>query len=379
MEIPFSRPKISESQIDLVAQTLRTAKKLSGDGPLSKDCQGRLKKITQAGKALLTTSCTDALEMTALLLDLKPGDEIIMPSFTFVSTANAYCIHGAKPIFVDIRPDTLNLNEQLVEAAITESTRAIVVVHYAGVACEMDPIMAIAKEHKIVVIEDNAHGLFGSYKKRPLGSIGHMATLSFHETKNITCGEGGALLLNDERYFDRAEIIREKGTDRSRFLRGEIDKYSWVDVGSSYLPSEILAALLAGQLAEYESTQVPRGLAWDYYQSNLREWAEENGVQLPSLPVNCSPAYHIYPIVLPSEIIRDYFLAYMREHKIGSTSHYHPLHLSKMGLGFGGKRGQCPVTEDISGRLARLPMHSHLTEVELKYIVETIKCFTDFK
>jgi dTDP-4-amino-4,6-dideoxygalactose transaminase len=310
--------------------------------------------------------------MSALLLNIQSGDEIILPSFTFVSTVNAFVLRGAKPVFIDIRPDTLNLDERLLEQSITPKTKAIVVVHYAGVGCEMDEILSIALRKNIAVIEDNAHGLFGKYRGKNLGTFGCLATQSFHETKNLTCGEGGALLINDLSLIERAEIIREKGTNRSRFFRGQVDKYSWVDVGSSYLPSDILAAYLLAQLEARKEIQNRRQEIWLRYEQNLREWATLNNVQLPFVPEYCEQAFHMFYLLLPSLELRQKFIAALREKNILSVFHYLPLHLSEMGRKFGGQIGDCPVTENSSDRLVRLPFHNSLTEKEQQQVIETI-------
>ncbi|MBZ0278624.1 MAG: dTDP-4-amino-4,6-dideoxygalactose transaminase, partial [Anaerolineae bacterium] len=291
--IPFNRPCLTGKEMDYIAESV-AAGKISGDGPFTKKVHQLLENALGVKKALLTTSCTHALEMSALLLDLQPGDEVIVPSYTFVSTINAFVLRGATPVFVDVRSDTLNLDETLLEAAITPRTRAIVVVHYGGVGCEMDTIMEIANRHRIPVIEDNAHGLFAKYKGRYLGTFGVMATQSFHETKNFQCGEGGALLINDPQYAERAEIIREKGTNRARFFRGQVDKYTWVDVGSSYLPSDMLAAFLYAQLESRDEIQGKRQRIWDTYQSGLREWADHHDVDLPTILPHTEQAYHVF-------------------------------------------------------------------------------------
>jgi len=324
---------------------------------------------------LLTTSCTHALEMAALLLEIEPGDEVIVPSFTFVTTANAFVLRGAKPVFADIRPDTLNIDERQVERLITPRTKAILLVHYAGVGCEMDTLCEMAQRHSVAIVEDNAHGLFGKYKGRFLGTFGSLASLSFHETKNFTCGEGGALLINDLRYAERAEIIREKGTDRSRFFRGQVDKYTWVDLGSSYLPSDILAAFLYAQLEARDQIQSIRRRVWEYYYDHLQEWAEDEGVQLPVVPTHCQQPYHLFHLLLPSLEQRQAFLAHLRTHDVSSVFHYLPLHISEMGKRFGGKAGDCPVTEDIADRLARLPFHNSLTEADQERVVDLTRQF----
>jgi dTDP-4-amino-4,6-dideoxygalactose transaminase len=326
-------------------------------------------------KTLLTTSCTHALEMTGLLLDLQPGDEVIVPSFTFVSTANAYALRGVKIVFADVRPDTLNLDETRLEALITPRTKAIVPIHYAGVGCEMDEILTIAQRHGVAVVEDNAHGLFGKYKGRWLGTFGCLATQSFHESKNFSCGEGGALLINDERYLERAEIIREKGTNRSRFFRGQVDKYTWIDLGSSYLPSDILAAFLYSQLEVREKVQARRQQIWETYCNGLGDWAREAGVILPTVPAHCEPAWHMFYLLLPSLAARQALIARLKLHGMLAVFHYPPLNLSEYGKRWGGQPGDCPVSEDVSDRLLRLPFFYSLTEAEQAQVVEVIQRF----
>jgi dTDP-4-amino-4,6-dideoxygalactose transaminase len=352
-----------------------TAMHISGDGRFTERCHQILEAEVQTRKALLTTSCTHALEMAALLLDIQPGDEVILPSFTFVSTANAFVLRGAKPVFSDVRPDTLNLDENKLESLITPRTRAILPVHYGGVACEMDTILAIAARHNIAVVEDNAHGLFGAYAGRPLGSLGAMSTLSFHETKNISCGEGGALLINDPRYIQRAEVLREKGTNRKRFFRGEVDRYSWVDVGSSYLPSEILAAVLCAQLEARQQIQRQREQVWRNYATALAPWARQHGVSLPHIPQNCDPAYHLFYVLLPQAQDRPRFIAHLKQAGIHSVFHYLPLHLSEMGLRYGGQAGDCPIVEDTSERLLRLPFFNGLEAADQARVIERILSF----
>ena len=324
---------------------------------------------------MLTTSCTHALEMMAILLDIQEGDEVIIPDFTFVSTVNAFVLRGARPVFVDVRPDTLNLDESKLEAALTPRTKAIIPVHYAGVACEMDEIMEIAQDYKIPVLEDNAHGLFGKYKGKYLGAFGSMAAQSFHETKNFSCGEGGALLINDPKLIERAEIIREKGTNRSRFFRGQVDKYTWVDIGSSYLPSDILAAMLYAQLEEREKIQTHRRILWETYSLALKDWAEKQNIQLPTVPEYVEQAYHMFYILLPDLDTRQNFITYLRERGIYSVFHYLPLHLSDMGIQFGGKMGDFPVTESVSDRLVRLPFSYGLSMSEQEQVIDTILSF----
>ena len=373
--IPFNRPAAVGPEMAYMQQALQ-AGHLSGDGAFTARCHAMLEAITGAPKVLLTTSCTHALEMAMLLTGLGPDDEVICPAFTFVSSVNAFVLRGARPVFVDIRPDTLNIDERLVEAAITPRTRALLVVHYAGVGCEMPALMAVAARHGLTVIEDNAHGLFGRYQGRALGSFGAMSTLSFHETKNLTCGEGGALVLNDGALVERAEIIREKGTNRSRFYRGQIDKYTWVDIGSSYLPSDLLAAYLCAQLEARERVQARRMAIWDGYDTALRSWAEAGGIGRPQVPAHCDHPAHIYYLLMPSLDARTRLLAELRRALILATFHYQPLHLSDMGRQFGGREGRCPVTEDVADRLVRLPVFFDLSAADQARIVETLRAFS---
>ncbi|NEO48313.1 MAG: dTDP-4-amino-4,6-dideoxygalactose transaminase [Moorea sp. SIO4G2] len=373
-KIPFNRPVTVGTEFDYIQQTIKNMD-LSGDGAITKQCHALLEEILSVPKVLLTTSCTHALEMAAVLLNIQPGDEVIVPSFTFVSTINAFVLRGAQPVFIDIRPDTLNLNEEKLESLITPRTKAIVPVHYAGVACEMDTILEIAGRYGIPVVEDNAHGLFAKYKGKYLGTFGCLATQSFHETKNFTCGEGGALLINDPQYIERAEIIREKGTNRTRFYRGQIDKYTWVDIGSSYLPSGILAAFLYAQLKSRQQIQSKRQQIWEYYYENLKDWAPEYGIRLPIVPDYCDQAYHMFYILLPSLEKRQALIAHLKAQGIYSVFHYLPLHLSDMGREFGGKEGDCLVTEDVSDRLLRLPFYNDMTEADQARVVASIKKF----
>lgn len=372
--IPFNKPGYVGTESGYIAEAIASGH-LSGDGEFTRRCHALLEKTLCVEKALLTTSCTHALEMAALLLNLEPGDEVIIPSFTFVSSVNAFVLRGARPVFIDVRPDTLNMDETQFERLITPRTKAVVPVHYAGVGCEMDAIMEVASRHNVAVIEDNAHGLFGKYRGKPLGTFGQLATQSFHETKNFNCGEGGALLVNDPEYVERAEIIREKGTNRSRFFRGLVDKYTWVDVGSSYLPSELLAAYLYAQLEARAEIQKRRREIWEYYSEHLEEWANDNGVTFPFVPEECEQAYHMFYILMPSLAERQALMAHLKERGILSVFHYLPLHLSEMGQKFGGKAGDCPVTEDISDRLLRLPFYNSLTEDEQEQVVAAIKDF----
>ncbi len=374
MSIPFNRPTAVGKETEYLQQALQN-RHLSGDGPFTKKAHALLETALGVPKVLLTTSCTHALEMSALLLDLKEGDEVIVPSFTFVSTVNAFALRNATPVFADVRPDTLNIDESRLEALITPRTRAIVVVHYAGVGCEMDAILEIANRHGIPVVEDNAHGLFGKYKGKPLGTFGVMATQSFHETKNFTCGEGGALLINETKYIEEAEILREKGTNRSRFFRGQVDKYTWVNVGSSYLPSDMLAAFLLAQLEEREQIQARRRQIWETYYTELGAWAEENNVSMPFVPAHCEQTYHMFYMLFPSLEKRQAAIAHLKERGIQAVFHYLPLHLSPMGEKYGGKAGDCPVTERISDQLLRLPFYTNMTEEDQMQVIEALKEF----
>jgi len=375
--IPFNKPSILGRELEYIADAVRSGH-ISGDGSYTRRCHALFEETLGVAKALLTPSCTHALEMTALLLEIQPGDEVIIPSFTFVSTVNAFVLRGAKPIFIDVRPDTLNLDERLLPELIGDRTKAIVPVHYAGVGCEMDDIMAAALPRGIAVIEDNAHGLFAAYRGRPLGTFGVMATQSFHETKNFTCGEGGALLINDPSFIERAEIIREKGTNRSRFFRGMVDKYTWVDLGSSYLPSDVLAAYLYAQLEMRAEVQTRRQRIWLTYYESLSAWAAAHGVRLPIVPAHCEQSYHMFYLLLPSQKIRARMIAHLKAQGILAVFHYLPLHLSDMGRRFGGRPGDCPVTEDISDRLVRLPFFNDLTEEEQTRVIEALLMFTDW-
>ena len=369
--IPFNQPFAVGKEFEYIRQAIKNVH-TCGDGPFTKKCHALLEQILGVSKALLTTSCTHALEMAALLLNIQPGDEVIFPSFTFVSTVNAFVLRGAYPVFCDIRPDTLNLDENKLEKLITPRTKIIVPVHYAGIGCEMDAIMEMAGQYGVAVVEDNAHGLFGKYKGKYLGTFGCLATQSFHETKNFNCGEGGALLINDPQYIERAEVIREKGTNRSRFYRGQVDKYTWVDIGSSYLPSDMLAAYLYAQLEVQEQIQAKRQEIWEYYHKHLQDWAEKHGIRFPTVPDHCEQAYHMFYLLMPSLEKRQALIAHLKAQNIISAFHYLPLHLSEMGQKFGGKEGDCPVTEEVSDRLLRLPFYNDLTEVDLARVVAAI-------
>jgi dTDP-4-amino-4,6-dideoxygalactose transaminase len=374
VRIPFNKPYLAGTEFGYIGEAISFGH-TAGDGPFTRKCSDLLASIIGAPRVLLTTSCTDALEMAAMLLELKEGDEVIVPSFTFVSTANAFAIHGARPVFIDIRPDTLNVDEQLLEAKITPRTRAVVAVHYAGVGCELDAITEVISRHGIALIEDNAHGLFGKYRGKALGSFGSIATQSFHETKNVICGEGGAIVLNDAALIERAEIVREKGTDRSRYYRGQVDKYTWVDYGSSFLPSDILAAYLYAQLNARRRIQAFRERIWKSYQSGLAQWAGANGVRLPVVPAWCEQPYHMFHLLMPSLDARTAFLDHLRRRGILAVFHYQPLHLSLMGRHFGGREGDCPVTEDVADRLVRLPFYNTLTEDEQTEVIEAAREF----
>ncbi len=374
LKVDFNRPVMVGRELEYMQQAIANGH-LSGDGLFTKKCHAFLETELGIRKALLTTSCTHALEMSAILLGLRPGDEVILPDFTFVSTVNAFVLRGAKPVFLDVRPDTLNLDESGLEAALTLRTRAVIPVHYAGVGCEMDAILDIAARHGISVIEDNAHGLFGKYKGKYLGTFGSLASQSFHETKNFSCGEGGALLINDPVLVERAEIIREKGTNRSRFFRGQVDKYTWVDIGSSYLPSDLLAAFLFAQFEQREKIQRHRKQVWEMYYTALKDWADSHDVQLPCIPEHCEQSYHMFYMLLPSLALRQNLIAYLRERGVYSVFHYLPLHLSDMGRGFGGRVGDCPVTERVSDQLIRLPFHNALTSSEQEQVIDLLQGF----
>jgi dTDP-4-amino-4,6-dideoxygalactose transaminase len=373
--IPFNRPYLADSGLAHIRAAF-TAQHVSGDGDFTRRCQAFLESTLGGGKALLTTSGTDALELSALLLDLRPGDEIVLPAFTFASTANAFALRGARPVFADIRPDTFNLDESQLASAVTPRTRAIVVVHYAGVACEMDAIAALTEQRGLALVEDAAHALFGSFRGKPLGSFGSMAAFSFHETKNLSCGEGGALAIHDPRLVQRAEILREKGTDRSRFFRGEIAKYTWVDVGSSFLPSDILAALLWSQMEIADKIQAARSESFERYRRGLAAWAAKAGVRLPAWPDHCMPSYHLYAMLMPSELAQQGLISHLKHQGIGAVFHYQPLHLTPQGLRFGGRPGTCPVAESVAQRIVRLPLFYGLTAAEQDRIIEAVGAFS---
>lgn len=369
-KIPFHVPHLTGAELTYLEQAC--AGRLSGDGRFTSLCSAWIEQRTGTAKALLTHSCTAALEMAAMLIDVSPGDEIIMPSYTFASTANAFVLRGGVPVFVDVRRDTLNLDETLIEAAITARTKAIVPVHYAGVGCEMDAIMALAGRRGLAVVEDAAQALGARYKGRALGSIGTLGTYSFHETKNIISGEGGALLVNDPELSERAEIIREKGTDRSRFLRGQVDKYTWQDMGSSYLPSEIIAAFLWAQLQRADDINGLRVARWRRYHDAMAPLEAAGKLGRPVVPPECSANGHIYFVVLTTAAARDQALQRLAAAGVQATSHYVPLHSSPAGLRFGRTAGPLTVTDELSARLLRLPLHPLLTESEQDAIIAAV-------
>lgn len=372
--IPFNHSTVVGREYAYIQQAMGSGQ-IAGDRDFSRKCQSLLERELGVHRALVTTSCTHALEMAALLLDLQPGDEVIVPSFTFVSSANAFALRGAKPVFCDVRPDTLNLDEAKLPLHVTPRTRAVVPVHYAGVACEMDVIGALAQQHGLVMVEDNAHGLFGKYRGRWLGTLGAMATQSFHETKNITCGEGGALLVNDARFAERAEIIREKGTNRARFFRGQIDKYSWVDIGSSYVMSDVLAAFLYGQLEVWREVQARRRKIWERYDAELSNWCDGHGVRRPVVPPHCEQAYHMYYLLMPDLTARTALIAHLQKRGILAVFHYLPLHLSEFARQWGGRPGDCPVAETVSDQLLRLPFFYSMSEEQQSRVIDAVISF----
>ena len=369
--ILFNRPYMTGKELYYIAEA-KFGNMLAGDGPFTKRCHRWIEQSTGCSKALLTHSCTAALEMAALLLNIQPGDEVIMPSYTFVSTANAFVLRGGVPVFVDIREDTLNLNEALIEAAITPRTRAIVAVHYAGVACEMDTIINIAHKHGLKVVEDAAQGVMSTYKGRALGSIGDIGAFSFHETKNVISGEGGALLVNDPELSLRAEITREKGTDRSRFFRGEIDKYTWQEVGSSFLPGELTAAFLWAQLEEANSITKSRLASWSIYHSSLSKFEDQGLLQRPIIPIECQHNAHMYYVILPTEVDRQEILSKLKTKGIQTVFHYVPLHSSIAGKKYGRTHGELRVTTEKSERLIRLPLWVGLTKSQQEHVTNTL-------
>lgn len=371
MIIPFNKPYMTGKELYYIAEA-KFGNMLAGDGPFTKRCHQWLEQRTGCSKALLTHSCTSALEMAALLLDIQPGDEVIMPSYTFVSTANAFVLRGGIPVFVDIREDTLNLDECLIEAAITSRTKAIVPVHYAGVACEMDAIMAIARRHDIRVVEDAAQGVMAEYKGRPLGSIGDLGAYSFHETKNVISGEGGALLVNDPALAQRAEIIREKGTDRSRFFRGEVDKYTWQDIGSSFLPGELIAAFLWAQLEEAGAITDARLASWNHYHRSLAPLEASGVLRRPIVPAGCDHNAHMYYVLLADADTRNRVVGRLKDEGIGAIFHYIPLHGSPAGMKFGRPHGGLTITESVAARVLRLPLWVGITNTQISQVVDAL-------
>ncbi|WDQ15647.1 dTDP-4-amino-4,6-dideoxygalactose transaminase [Rhodopirellula sp. P2] len=372
--IPFNKPFVAGKELFYIAQAV-TMGNLGGDGHFTQACSRLLEQTFGIQKVLLTPSCTAALEMAAMLCRLEPGDEVIMPSYTFVTTASSFVREGATPVFVDIRSDTLNIDETLIEAAISPRTKAICVVHYAGVACEMDTIMAIAKKHNLLVVEDAAQGVNSSYKGKPLGSIGDLGCYSFHETKNFICGEGGALCINNPRFIETAEIIREKGTNRSRFIRGQVDKYTWVEIGSSYVPSELSSAFLYGQLELMQEISTQRQTIYNNYDCLIRPIADRLGLQLPSIPTECTSNSHMYYLICSDGPQRTKLLSHMRSRGIQAVFHYVPLHSAPASVKRGFNRTSLPKTDNLSERLIRLPMYFDISTSEQEQVVDTMKSF----
>ena len=373
--IPFNQSRIEGQELEYIRESILSGA-ISGDQGFSKRSEAILSQSMGGATVKLTTSCTHALEICALLLDIQPGDEVIVPSYTFVSSASAFALRGARIIFCDIRQDTLNIDEKLIPALVSSRTKAIVVVHYGGVACEMDSINAIAAQQDITVIEDNAHGLFGTYKGAPLGTLGRMATQSFHETKNITCGEGGAIVLNDASLEDQTDIIREKGTDRSLFFRGQVDKYSWRDLGSSYVLSDILGAYLLGQLDQAEQIQSNRHRVWNHYHEELASWSRQLDIRTPVVPDHCGHPAHLYYLLLPDMESRTRFIQHLRNHEILAVFHYLPLEESSYAKSMGWNTSDCPVSKDTSERLVRLPLFTQLSKTELEHITRACHSFS---
>jgi len=372
--LPFNRAELTGAELRYVTEAIESLR-IASNGPFSKRCAALLEEALGVPRVLLTTSCSDALEMCAWLLDLEPGDEVIVPSFAFVTTASAFLQRSATPVFVDICPETLNIDTQMVAERITERTRAIIAVHYGGVGCDLDRLAKFEERHGVRLIEDNAHGLFATYRGKPLGTFGSLATVSFHETKNLTCGEGGALLINDPELIERAEIVWEKGTDRARFLRGIVDKYTWVDSGSSYGMSDILAAFLCAQLEGWREIHARRKAIWERYQVELEAWAVQRGVQQPRVPEFCESTHHLYSLLLPSARMRDDLIAHLDRRGISAVFHFVPLHLSAVGRKLGGRPGDLPVTEQVSERLVRLPLYAGLAEQDQRRIIDAVLAF----
>jgi len=375
MNIPLNKVSIVGNETKNISNAVSSGW-IGGDGEFTKKSENLLVSSIGCKKALLTTSCTHALEMAAILIDFKDDDEVIVPSYTFVTSALAFMMHGAKIRFSDIRRDTLNIDESKLEGLINKKTKAIVVVHYAGIACNMDEIIRIAKKYSLIIVEDNAHGLYGKYKGKFLGSFGDLATQSFHETKNFTCGEGGALLINNSKFKERAEIIREKGTNRSKFFRGEIDKYSWIDKGSSYVMSDILAAFLYGQLELSSPIQSSRKKTINRYFEELKDWADLNEISLPHIPEECESAFHMFYLLMPSHDQQVKIISYLKLHGIGATFHYVPLHTSKVGKELGYLNSDLPVSLDMSRKIVRLPLFNTISTEEIVFIIDTLKKYS---
>lgn len=372
--IPFNRPSLIGNEIEFITESVRNGH-ISGNGPFTLRAERLLTEITSAHQTLLTTNCTHALELASHVLRLQPGDEVIVPAFTFVSTAAAIALTGACPVFVDVIPGTLNLDPDLIEKSITPNTKAVFTVHYAGIGDKVDQLAKLCDQSGLALVEDNAHGLGGTFQGKPLGTFGSMSTLSFHETKNITCGEGGALTVNSPQLLESAEILREKGTNRARFLRGQVDKYTWVDVGSSWVASDILAAYLVAQLENFDSIQAKRHWIWDSYNSELTEWAAKQGVRLPQVPALAKHSAHMFYLHLQSIEVRDRFIEHMREKGVMTVFHYQALNTSEVGKRFGGNPGDCPVSESAAQTLVRLPLFVDLKEAELDQIISAVKEF----
>lgn len=367
----LSQPDFDGSELTYLARAI-DSRRIAGDGPFSRECEQLLERELRVPHVLLTSSGTHALEMAALLLDVGPEDEVIAPSFTLSSTVNAFILRGATPRFIDVRPDTLNIDENLIEAAITARTKAIVIVHYAGIACEMDAIMALSSRYNIPIVEDNAHGLFATYRERYLGTFGVLAMLSFHETKNFTCGEGGALIVNDPQYAPRAEILREKGTDRTQFYLGLVDKYTWIDVGSSYAMSDLLASVLLSQLERRATIQGKLTELWWRYWDGLKDATRAAGIAVPTVPEGCQPSAHLFYVLARDDRDRADLMEWLKRQGIATAFHFMPLHASKMGRSFGYAAGDLPITESVSQRLLRLPLHTGLTTDQQDRVIDAI-------
>jgi dTDP-4-amino-4,6-dideoxygalactose transaminase len=373
--IPFNRPSFDGKELIYIAQAIINGH-ASGNGPFTKSAEAMLADMHNGSTTLLTSSCTHALEMAARLIDLQPGDEVIVPSWTFVSTASAFIWNGAKPVFADIRPSTLNIDPDSVEDSITDRTKAICIVHYAGVGAEPDRFVDIARRHGLTLIEDNAHGLGGAYRGQALGTFGQMSTLSFHETKNVTCGEGGALVINTPDLIERAEILREKGTNRSRFIRGQVDKYTWVDLGSSWVMSDLLAAVLVGQLERFDQIRNHRMSTWNLYWHGLAPWAEAHGIGLPTIPTEAEHTGHMFYLTMPSRQSRDRFIEHMRSRGVHVVFHYQSLHASPQGRVAASRLNYCPHSDAASDTVVRLPLYTSLTMAEQERVVDAVSTFT---